>query len=64
MMDRRADRELVRALERHRPLQRWQLPADNLEREIMRCALDRYRERALDEIESDRAGADLIEDSA
>jgi hypothetical protein len=55
MTDRRSDRELVLALERHRPLQRWRFPADEIERELMKCQLDRYRERALDDIEGDRA---------
>lgn len=49
-MDRRADRELVLALERHRPLQRWQLPANEIEREQMRAQLDELRERALDDV--------------
>lgn len=56
-MTRRADRELVTALERHRPLRRWQLPTSDLERELMRCQLDRYREQALDDVESDRRDA-------
>lgn len=57
MGDRRADRELVRALERHRPLERWKMPADELERERLRCQLDRLREQALDDVETDRGRA-------